>query len=90
MQSAFALATTRRQFLEVDTLDPHDDGRADAAEKAVGLANFARKHGAAFGRIELIRSVNGRIQRLRLRQESAPLPMSGIPGGGCCRRERRH
>jgi type III restriction enzyme len=56
--------------VEIDILDPHDDARADAAEKAVGLANFARRHGAAFGRIETVRIVNGQIQRLRLHQES--------------------
>jgi type III restriction enzyme len=56
--------------VKVDIIDPHDDKRADAAEKAVGLANFARKHGGVFGRIELIRVVQGRIQRLRLHQES--------------------
>jgi type III restriction enzyme len=44
--------------------------RADAAEKAAGLADFARKHGAAFGRIEVIRVVKGKIERLRLHQES--------------------
>lgn len=55
--------------IRIDILDPHDDSRSDAAEKAVGLANFARKHGGAFGRIELIRLVDGRIQRLRLHQE---------------------
>jgi hypothetical protein len=36
----------------------------------VGLANFARIHGAAFGRIEEIRMVKGKIERLRLHQES--------------------
>jgi type III restriction enzyme len=56
--------------MKVDILDPHDDARADAAEKAVGLADFARKHGAAFGHIEMIRVVKGQIQRLRLHQES--------------------
>src|SRR5262249_35162444 len=56
--------------IKVAVLDPHDDSRSDASEKAVGLANFARKHGAAFGRIEVIRVVKGRIQRLRLHQES--------------------
>jgi type III restriction enzyme len=56
--------------VKVDILDPHDDTRADAAEKAVGLANFARKHGAAFGRIEMVRVVKGKIERLRLHQES--------------------
>jgi type III restriction enzyme len=56
--------------VKVDILDPHDDTRADAAEKAVGLANFARRHGVAFGRIELIRVVGQQIQRLRLHQEA--------------------
>lgn len=56
--------------VRVDILGPHDDARADAAEKAVGLADFSRKHGAAFGRIEMIRVAKGRIQRLRLHQES--------------------
>jgi type III restriction enzyme len=56
--------------IKIDVLDPHDDSREDAAEKAVGLANFARKHGLAFGRIELIRLANGQIERLNLNQES--------------------
>ena len=56
--------------IKTDILDPHDENRGDAAEKAVGLANFARKHGAAFGRIEMIRVANGQIQRLRLHQET--------------------
>jgi type III restriction enzyme len=54
----------------VDIFDPHDDSRADAAEKAAGLADFARKHGAAFGRIEMIRVAKGKIERLRLHQET--------------------
>jgi hypothetical protein len=32
--------------------------------------NAFRKHAAAFGRIELIREVSGKIERLRLHQES--------------------
>jgi type III restriction enzyme len=56
--------------VKVDILDPHDDSRGDAAEKAAGLADFARKHSAAFGRIETVRVVKGRIQRLRLQHES--------------------
>lgn len=56
--------------IRIDILDPHDDSRADAAPKAAGLANFARKHGGAFGRIELIRVVKARVERLRLHEES--------------------
>jgi hypothetical protein len=47
--------------IEIDIFDPNDDARGDAAEKAAGLANIARKHGAAFGRI-----VKGQIERSRL------------------------
>ncbi len=37
----------------------------------MGVADFARKHGKQFGRIEMIRVVKGQqIQRLRLNQES--------------------
>lgn len=54
--------------LKIDILDPHDESRG-AAAKAAGLAEFARKHGSAFGRIELIRLVNRKIERLRLHQE---------------------
>ncbi len=56
--------------VRVDILDPHDVSRADAAEKAVGLANFARKHGNVLGHLETTRMTEGRIQRLRLHQES--------------------
>jgi type III restriction enzyme len=56
--------------IKIDIFDPHDDSRADAAAKAAGLADFARKHGSAFGRIEIIRVVGGQIHRLRLHQES--------------------
>lgn len=39
----------------IDILEPHDPSLADNFEKAVGLAKFAEKHGALFGRIQLIR-----------------------------------
>jgi type III restriction enzyme len=64
--------------IKIDILDPHDDSRADAAEKAAGLADFARKHGSAFGRIEMIRIVKGQIQRLRLHQESVRDKVVGV------------
>lgn len=37
-------------------------------EKAAGLARFPQKHGSVFGRIEVIRVVKGRIERLRLHE----------------------
>lgn len=39
----------------VDILEPHDPSLGDNFEKAVGLARFAERHGALFGRIQLIR-----------------------------------
>jgi type III restriction enzyme len=39
----------------IDILEPHDPSLRDNFEKAVGLARFAEKHGALFGRIQLIR-----------------------------------
>lgn len=59
--------------LVVDILDPHTTSLNDAPAKAVGLAEFARDHGGAFGRIELIiieRSTN-RVFRLDLQKSSA-------------------
>jgi type III restriction enzyme len=41
--------------LLIDILEPHDPSLADNFEKAVGLAKFAEKHSALFGRIQLIR-----------------------------------
>jgi len=38
-----------------DILEPHDPSLGDNFEKAVGLARFAERHGALFGRIQLIR-----------------------------------
>jgi type III restriction enzyme len=66
------ILTFRREGtkIKIDVLDPHDESRGDAAAKAAGLADFARRHGPAFGRIELIRIEKGQIQRLRLHQES--------------------
>ena len=39
----------------VDILEPHDPSLSDNFEKAVGLAQFAEKHGHLFGRIQMIR-----------------------------------
>jgi len=38
-----------------DILEPHDPSLGDNFEKALGLARFAERHGALFGRIQLIR-----------------------------------
>lgn len=42
-----------------DVLEPHDSSRNDNCEKAKGLARFAENHWQLFGRIQLIRKING-------------------------------
>ncbi len=54
-----------------DIFDPHDSGLPDAVDKAKGLADYAKKHGDQFGRIELIvQSDKNKLRRLDLTQES--------------------
>jgi type III restriction enzyme len=61
--------------LLIDMLEPHDPSLADNFEKAVGLARFAERHGALFGRIQLIRkqsSAGGEhFARLEINQAAA-------------------
>jgi hypothetical protein len=52
----------------VDILEPHTQSQADSADKGRGLAEFAEKHFADFGRIELVDEVDGKIKRLRLHE----------------------
>lgn len=42
-----------------DVIEPHDSSRADNCVKAKGMAEFARAHSNAYGRIELIRKLSG-------------------------------
>lgn len=55
-----------------DILEPHDPSLGDNFEKAVGLARFAERHGALFGRIQLIRKQSSaageRFARLEINQ----------------------
>jgi type III restriction enzyme len=54
-----------------DILDPHDPGNKDAVDKAKGLAEYAKKHGEHFGRIEIIAmDANRKLQRLNLNDET--------------------
>lgn len=49
------IARRHEESLTFDILEPHDPTRADNIAKAIGLAQFAEKHGAMYGHIELIR-----------------------------------
>jgi type III restriction enzyme len=48
----------------IDILEPHGDQYADHLPKAQGLARYAQKHGEGLGRIEMIRLVKGKQERL--------------------------
>ena len=52
----------------VDIVDPHDPER-DGVQIAKGLVAFAEKHGARFGRIEIIIELDDAPRRLDLSQE---------------------
>jgi type III restriction enzyme len=53
----------------IDILEPHGDHLADHLAKAQGLAKYAQTHGDGFGRIEMIRFVGRKPQRLDLQDE---------------------
>ncbi len=70
----------------IDVLEPHDPSLSDNFEKAVGLAKFAEKHGALFGRIQLIRKQSSaageRFARLEINQAATIkklLPITSNP-----------
>lgn len=55
--------------LVADIVDPHLLSYEDAWHRAKGLAKYAAKHADQFGRIEMIRLVDGRVDRLDLMDE---------------------
>lgn len=67
----FVIVRLQGDELIADILDPHHIELADAPSKALGLAQFAAKHHADFGRIELI-IVKGEddIRRIDLADEA--------------------
>jgi hypothetical protein len=52
-----------------DIVDPHGDFLADGASKLRGLADYAEKHGANFGRIEAVAEVDGSVLALDLKAQ---------------------
>ena len=53
-----------------DIVDPHGDFLADGASKLRGLADYAEKHGANFGRIEAAAEVDGSVLVLDLKAQA--------------------
>ncbi len=56
--------------LVVDIVDPHLLTMEDAWHKAKGMAKYAARHADKFGRIEMIRVIDGRVDRLDLIDEA--------------------
>ena len=53
----------------VDILEPHHLGQDDSWAKAVGLADFAVRHGDRFGRIEMVIKEKDKLIRLDVNRE---------------------
>ena len=54
----------------IDILEPHGDHLADHLSKAQGLARYAGNHGDGLGRIEMIRVVKDKPERLDMQDEN--------------------
>ena len=59
----------KKSKVVIDILEPHGDQYADHLPKAKGLAHYAKQHGESLGRIEIIRMVKGKPQRLDMQDE---------------------
>ena len=65
--------------LEIDIIDPHNPNLGDAADKLAGLAAYAERHGAKYGRIESIIVVNDTdIRRLNLQDSAIRARAKGV------------
>lgn len=65
----FLVVRKVRGQLIADIVDPHLLTMEDAWHKAKGLAKYAARHADKFGRIEMIRVVDGRVDRINLIDE---------------------
>ncbi len=65
--------TRRKGRVKIDILEPHGDHLADHLSKAQGLARYALAHGngngKSLGRIEMIRIVKDKPERLNMQDE---------------------
>jgi len=65
----FLVVRKVRGHLVADIVDPHLLTFEDAWHRAKGLAKYAARHADRFGRIEMIRVEDGRVDRLNLMDE---------------------
>lgn len=59
MYPDFVVIRKDKKGLVVDILEPHDSSLKDNIDKAKGMAEFAEKHWDLFGKIQLIRKLQG-------------------------------
>jgi type III restriction enzyme len=64
--------------LVVDIIDPHDHTAGDAADKARGLAEYAKLHGYLVGRIDLVAKIGGKLRRLHLKDASTRAKVAAV------------
>lgn len=65
----FLIFRSEGDSVVVDLLDPHSESLSDAADKARGLAQYAKVHGIDVGRVELISVKANKLRRLDLQDE---------------------
>ena len=53
----------------MDILEPHGDYLADHLAKAKGMAHYARKHGEHFRRVEMMRFIGSKPERLNMQDD---------------------
>ena len=70
MYPDFLVVRKERDDFVVDILEPHRPDLEDNWMKAKGLAEYAKKHGDEYGRIELIRVAGGILKRLDVNEEA--------------------
>jgi type III restriction enzyme len=59
----------KKSKVVIDILEPHGDHYADHLPKAQGLARYAKEHGEGLGRIEMIRMIEGKLERLDMQDD---------------------
>ena len=65
----FLIFRSEEDSVVIDLLDPHAESLSDAADKARGLAQYAKTHGIDVGRVELVSVRHKELRRLDLKDE---------------------
>lgn len=82
MYPDFLFFRRQGEGIVVDILEPHRLTQDDSAAKAAGLAEFAKRHGDRFGRIELIIKDKDKLIRLDVNDGDVRDKVSGVKDNG--------